>query len=443
MKHDFGRALVAVASLVAASSIASQARAQDVSGPVTATTESENVSAPSEFARDRNISVRERPRPDYEAEGVHAGSFFLYPRLTFDVTYDDNIFASPSGFRQSDTIFQTSPELAIKSDWSRHSLSFLAHANFNDYLSHTTEDTVNYGVAAAGRLDVIGRSYLFGGASYDRSTEARTDPSSPQAAARPIQYDLGMANFGGLYELNRVRLQGEVTYSDYRYQNNTTTSGAFLRQDDRDRAVWTENARAEYALSPATSIFVTATTNQRIYRLQPPVAQFDRDSSGYEIDVGSSFDLTHLMRGEIDVGYLSQSYSQPGFQTISGLSYKVLVDWFPTQLTTVDLSASRTVQEPVDITASGFLSSNVGIRVDHELFRNILLSAKAGYGQDLYKGASRTDNRANAGVSVTYLLNRRVGLRLSYDYLQLNSSGTARINNYNDNRILGGVTLQF
>jgi len=66
-------------------------------------------------------------------------------------------------------------------------------------------------------------------------------------------------------------------------------------------------------------------------------------------------------------------------------------------LTTVNLSASRSVQEPVDITASGYLSSNVGIRVDHELFRNILLSARAGYGQDLYKGASRTDNRANAG----------------------------------------------
>src|SRR5689334_14678398 len=49
---------------------------------------------PGVFARDRNVSVTERPRPGYEALGLRAGGFMLWPKLTVANEYNDNIFAT-------------------------------------------------------------------------------------------------------------------------------------------------------------------------------------------------------------------------------------------------------------------------------------------------------------------------------------------------------------
>ena len=403
----------------------------------------DQATTPSEFSRDRNVGVMERPRPEYQAQGIHAGGFMIYPRVRVDVVADDNIYAAPSGFRQSDTIIKTSPEVAIQSNWGRNALAFLIHGTFNNFSKHSTENANDYGAGATGRLDVVRNAFLSGGASIDQMTEARTDPSSPQAAAKPIRYTAGLVNGSGVWEINRTRWSAGFTMSDYTYENNRTAGGAFLRQNDRDRTEWTEFARGEYAVSPALAIFGVATINQRDYRLNPPTVTFDRNSTGYDIDVGTSFDLTHLIRGQIQVGYQSQSYSQTGFRSTSGLSYQALVDWFATPLTTFNVSASRSVQEAVGIGASGFVSSNVGLRVDHELLRNVVFGAHGTYGQDVYQGAPRTDNRTGAGLTLNYLMNRRVGFRVGYDYLKLNSTGASHINDYNDNKVSAGLTVQF
>src|SRR4051812_45749542 len=63
------------------------------------------------FARNRNVSVRERGRPGYEAIGIHAGGFYMFPRLTADGQYNDNIFASEN-VKVGDTIFHLVPKVA-------------------------------------------------------------------------------------------------------------------------------------------------------------------------------------------------------------------------------------------------------------------------------------------------------------------------------------------
>ncbi len=406
-------------------------------------TQAEASATDSNFARDRNVSVFQRPRPDYEAPGIPAGGFTFYPRIVTDVVRDDNIYAGENT-QVADWIFRVKPEAALQSNWSRHALALFAHAIFNRYASNTTEDTTDYGVGGSGRVDIERGSNLTTGGSFDRLTEPRTAPTSPGAATKPIRYDLWQANAGLVKEFNRLRLTGRVNYFNYNYDNGTTAGGAVLLQNDRDRQMWTENGRAEYAVSPDTSLYVSATLNQRNYRLQPPVSAFNRDSTGYDVAVGANFDLTHLVRGEIQVGYLDQSYKDPHFAgDIKGLGFKAAVDWFPTELTTVNLTASRSVEEAVGVAASGYLSTNVGAKIDHELMRNVLISANGSYGNDDYRGADRTDKRAGAGVAATYLVNRNVGLRLAYDYLKLDSSGTAKNPSFSDNKVTGSLTFQF
>ncbi len=81
--------------------------------------------------------------------GIHSGGFYIYPRLTADAQYNDNIYATQNT-GTADTIFHVTPEVAIKSNWSRNELDFYAHAMVNRYASHSTEDTTDYGVGASG-----------------------------------------------------------------------------------------------------------------------------------------------------------------------------------------------------------------------------------------------------------------------------------------------------
>ncbi len=119
------------------------------------------------------------------------------------------------------------------------------------------------------------------------------------------------------------------------------------------------------------------------------------------------------------------------------------VEWFPTQLTTVNLTASRSIEETPVANASGFIYTVVNLRADHELLRNVLISPNVGYGLINYRGVDRTDKRPSAGLTATYLLNRLVGLSVGYTFLKVTSSGTARTNDYTDNRASASLTLQF
>ena len=255
----------------------------------------------SQFARDRNISVRQRPRPGFEANGAHLGGFTLFPRVTVSVTRDDNIYATQNG-AVADTIVQVNPEVLLQSNWARNALDLYARAFINRYIEHTTEDANSYVFGGTGRLDVGRTSNITAGASWGRFIEPRTAPTAPGAAAEPTLYDLAQANLGALAELNRMRFEATGTFADYTYFNDTTTSGGTLVEDFRDRDEWTETGRAEYAVSPATSVYLTGGADQRDYRLKPPTVAFDQTSQGYNVQAGTNFDITHLIRGEVQVG---------------------------------------------------------------------------------------------------------------------------------------------
>jgi hypothetical protein len=114
------------------------------------------------------------------------------------------------------------------------------------------------------------------------------------------------------------------------------------------------------------------------------------------------------------------------------------LEWLPTQLTTVTLSAVRDVQDSAVPGAPAYLSTNLRARVDHELLRNVILSGQLGWGRDEYTGISRVDERKSAGLAASYLINRTLGVSATYDYQeQENKKGGG--NNFKDNKV--GVTL--
>jgi hypothetical protein len=393
------------------------------------------------FARDQNISVLDRPRPEYAALGLDVDSFRIYPELDTSLEYNDNIYAVPTN-TTSDEIFHISPAATATSNWSRNQLAFFARGSFNEYVDHSTEDTDNYAVGTSGRLDVTDYLGLAAGASYEHDSESRTSPNSPTEAVHPIQYDLTSAYLVGATEFTHVRLSARFDFQDYNYQNGQFPSGAPLYQMDRDYAVDTGTFRAEYALLPGASVFANIVVNhQQNYNLL--LTDISRTNGGYEATVGTNFDITHLMRGEVFIGYLDQSFQNAAYKEISGVSLRGYVQYFPTELVTLTLSGTRIPVDSDIIGAGAYLDSNLSLRADYELLRNLLITGTVTYENDDYSGISRQDNRNFESVSATYLLNRRVGVSLTYQHTQDDSSGALSGLSFDINSLTAGLTLRY
>ena len=217
--------------------------------------------------------------------------------------------------------------------------------------------------------------------------------------------------------------------------------GGIADQDGRDRDEILGEFRGDYAISPDTAVFGRIRYINQEYT-STTAGGTTRDQDGYTLDVGANFDLSNLVRGEVGIGYLTRSFDDPAFDDVNGLSVDGQVEWFITPLTTITAFASRGLQPAAVANSPAFISTAYGARVDHELRRNVILSAGFDLGEDDYEGIDRTDDRSNITLSGTYLLNRYVGVSLDFVNTQQDSSGVNGQPDFEVNKVLIGVILQ-
>lgn len=424
---------VAVAAVASAAACANVAAAQSVDTAQAQTTDL--------FARDRALSVRDRPRPDYEALGIPLGGFTVFPRAQVDLEHNDNVYAVETG-EESDSLVRFRPDVAVQSDWSRHALRFFARGSLSRFKDLKTENTNDWSAGGSGRIDVVRGTSIAAGGDYADLSEPRSASNTAVSAAEPIRFHQASAYLAGSRAAGRLKLSARGDFRTYDYDDGETVGGLPIDQDNRDRDIYSASARIDRALSPATAVFVQVTGNERSYD-EDSLATPARDSSGYEVLTGINFELGALSRGEVAVGYISQGYDNVVYSDIDGFGARAQLEWFPTELTTVTASASRTIEDAGVLGSSGFLSTTAGLTVDHELLRNVILTAAVNYSNDDYNGIDRTDERYVASVGGTYLLNRNLGINLSASHLEQSSDGTLPGVNFDTNRLSISLVSQF
>lgn len=420
MKHAHLRLIVPVFSLLGASVAA---YADDVT-----------PSSQTEIQDVRGQSVRDRARPGYDAVGVRAGSFLILPKLDVSEQYNDNIYATESG-ATSDFITNVSPSVNIKSLWSRHSLNLRAALSQYWYNSHSSENRLDWNVGADGRLDVLRDTYLTADVGYQQAHEDRGSPNSETSAAEPTEYDLFEGSLGLHQRFNRVTASLTGTYDNYDYKDVPTNSGTVIDEDARDRKEYLGALRLGYDVSPDTNVYVEGSLNKRDYN---QTATVDRSSQGYAAVIGSEFKLSQLAEGRIYVGYQEQNYDAARFSSNGGLAYGAKVNWFVTPLTTIRFSAASAIDESIDPLASGYKAQQVGLGIDHELLRNLVLSGDIAYENDDFGDISRKDDVTSAVLGATYLLNNFFAVGLNYGIVDRSSSISGA--DYTQNRV--GITIR-
>ena len=394
------------------------------------------------FSRNKNTSVSQRPRPDYEAPGIRNGAFLVYPRLEVQVERNDNIYAVDAN-EQDDTIFHIRPELSIESDWNQNFLSAYVRGSLNRYVDFDGENIDEFGAGSTARIDVSREANIGLGADYTSSFEPRTAPDSPANAVAPIEVDTAQAYISGSRTAGYVKLSGRAGWRSLDYEDGRTGAGTVIEQDTRDRDVISVSGRVDYAISPDTAFFAQVTGNERTYDVASTVAQPNRDSSGVEYLVGSNFEVSAGVRGEIAVGYIRQDFDEAAYKDSDGFAARASLEWFPTELTTITVSGGRSVEDSATPGVGGLLSTNLSAGVDHELLRNVILNGRLTWGRDEYVGIDREDTRTGVNVGGTYLINRNLGINASYSMMKLDSEGARADIDFTVNKLSVALVAQF
>jgi hypothetical protein len=258
---------------------------------------------------------------------------------------------------------------------------------------------------------------------------------------RPIRFAETASAIGASYRFARIQLSGEAGILATRFDDGVLPDGSEFDQDFRDANSFRLRSRVEFAQSPALAYFVQATRDDVNYR-DNGLAGSMRNSETLEFLGGVRFELPIAARGEIGLGYVRANYADPGFRDFSGLAVNATMALFPTQLTTVTLSAERSVRDSGISESRGYVVTSAGIQVDHELLRSLILGASVRAERNSFNGIDRRDRRFEVGVSADYRLDRNFTLRARYDRLDLSSGGVDRFKSFARNRFSLSLTAR-
>jgi hypothetical protein len=364
----------------------------------------------------------------YEALGIKAGSFLILPAVELSAGYNTNPQATPGG--PGSVYLVVAPELHVRSDWSRNSLTADITSSYTDYPNSNFQPSLNVPYVNGkidGRLDVTRYTQIL---LEGRTIVSTDNPGSPNIlfglATLPIDTTVG-GTFGVAETLGRFGLSVKGTFDRSMYSNGTLTDGESANFDWRAFDQYAGIMRLGYEIDPDLKPFVEINEDTRIYDSQVDIYGEHRASEGSSVKLGADLNLLGSLIGEIAVGYLERDHHDPTLPNISGVTFDGALLWRATALTSAKLTAQSGVTESSVQGVSGELSRSVSLEVDHALRTWLIANAIVGYENDNYFGLDRIDNHYFASAGLTYKLNREMQLKgqVRQDWLTSNVSGVA------------------
>jgi len=403
------------------------------------------------------------PEDPFAPLGIHAGGFVLYPAIDFIGGHDSN--PGQSAKPKAAKFYSVAPELRAQSNWSRHELTADLRGTYTGYSPDETPTLSRpyFDGTVEGRIDVTRQTRID---LKSRALVSTDNPGSPDVQAGlaklPLYFTLGQT-VGIGHTFNRFDVSLKGNYQRTAYQNSELTNGTIVSNADRSYDQYGGTLRGTYELTPGVKPFAEFGIDARRHDVSTDVNGYNRNSDGWTAKLGTTFELTHQLTGDIAVGYTHRNYEDPRFGAFGGLIGDASLVWTATPLTTVKLTADSSVAESNVAGVSGVLYRDVGLQVDHAFRQWLIGSLKLGFGIDTYEGGSSTgtttaticgcvvsvpgetspdrqDLSYSVGAGLTYKINRELWLTGEFrqNWLRSNVAG----NNYAESIFLLGLRLQ-
>jgi hypothetical protein len=384
--------------------------------------------------------VEENP---YDPLGIDVGSLRLFPYVEGDTGYDSN----PNRLADEvvgSTYIHGETGLKVQSQWSQHSFSADLRGGYWDYFSVPLANRPDVAGTIDGRIDVTKETKInletrFGLTTQQPGSPLLAIPGSVFITNRPLVETVGQT-VGVSQDINRLNLDLKGTFDRIVFGDATQSNGTELLLSQNTYNTYGVTGRASYEVTPGVIPFLEMRGDERRYDDSLDVDGFARNSDGLAGKIGSKFELTRLLTGEISAGYADRVYADPRLPHLQAPTVDGSLIYTATPLTTVTLTAATDLSETTVPFASGAVSRIFTGKVSHALLRNLTLVGNASYQINQYEGAPITEQLYSVGLGLEYHLTRSIVVVGNFTHERLSSNSIG--DEYTDDRFMVGLKLQ-
>lgn len=379
------------------------------------------------------------PGGEYDALGLRAGGFVMFPSIDTGFVVSDNVTEATQDER-TDAGYYVAPAMRIESDWVRHAVSLDASSRHVFYFSSSSENTTDFDLRGNYRLDVLRSTTLDFGASYALTQEGRGEIDVPGAAAEPPNEHTITGSGKLTHRFNRLEVSVDNGVSYRIFDDVDLIGGGVQNNSDRSYTEVHSALRLGYEISPKVKPFVRGEYSVRLHDKEVDDNGLRRNSDGVTVEAGLQVEFSAIFDGEVSLGYVHRDFDDAALENISGVTFNGRLNWRPTALTTVSFNASTEVEETGAGNLSGSFERRFGVSVNHRLRHNVVIGGSANYTFEDYVGGGLEEETLYLAAGLTYQLNRAMALRFGYSFKDFSSNIAGR--DYQENRIQVGLLIQ-
>lgn len=357
-------------------------------------------------------------RNPFEALGIRAGSFLLFPVLQGSFGFTNNADQTTGG--EASVFSQTDARVSLQSDWTQHELRGEAGISALKYLTSSTDSSVSANANVDLRIDIETGLVARFGIGYELSSESATGDNINIAPGqvvdgRPFIHSLKAS---AALERTGLRLFGSLrgTVERSLYSDIDLQGGSALSQDDRDFTEFQVTARAGYEISPAVQPFGEARIGYRLHDLEQDKHGIARDAVLLGLRGGMVVNLGEKLFGELAIGYSAELYDDTSLKSLDGVTIDGQLNWSPERLTTITAETSTQFNTSTVPNESGSVTYAASLGVVRDVRPDFSLNAKATAAIRSYDNAGR-DITLQSEVGMEWRLSRYAALigKLAYE----------------------------
>ncbi len=369
------------------------------------------------FDQELGVTVPSRLRPLYQDQGVHLGSFIVRGGLDEQFGYNSNITGTRRG--PSSPVLETNPSVTAESNWSRNRLGVSASLDRFDYLSAPRQSHTDYTVALGGGLTIL-RNTLDLGYSHVHGNEFGSDVGAVAYDA-PVPFDLDVVRSNYIWDRGRFQFTPNIDFRLYQY-GSAQFGGQSFTQRYRDRTVLSGGVTTRYSLSEQRGLILVVHGSRSNY-IRPLAGAPSNNSQSVLVLPGIDYQATGPWRYRLLAGGEVRTFRAAQYATRIAPVFEGSVIYTPTGLTTLTATLRRAIEDPEAEGTSGFTYTGLGLVVDHEYRRNVLLQASGGFRAVQYFQSLGSTTAFTFGAGATWLLDQHLSAFATYKFTHQDGSG--------------------
>lgn len=379
--------------------------------------------------RYRTDAAGARAQPVFDPLGVRLGSFLARADGDIEIGVNSNLFGRSTDVL-ADRFVRISPSLRVNSDWGRHSIELSAGGDLTRYASIVSQNSSDYRARAAGLIEIGDRLAIRPTLDYAREAEARGTAGNRLTVGDPVygrrlSTSLAARLEGGLFSTELVLAYRRETYEPVRIDD------ALVSLRSRDSRGIGGRLTLLHRYSSAISALVQVVADDT--RNPHPEFCCSRNSSGHAMLGGVRFDNSGLIAGQFAVGYRHRSFAAGG--SSQGVTYDARIQWYPTALVTVGLTADQQYRNSGIAAANAVLVSKQSVTVAYEMYRDLNFNLQFGREASRYREVDANTLLKSISLRATYTSRRLLQLTAFAQYAVSDTSRPTLASGYNAKRI--------